>query len=68
MNPERQYPVFSDLRYLSKAEPEVSQNPEQASLPIVSTFRYHIGLWLLSGAVPWQTAHVFQPRASTLNI
>ncbi len=26
-----------------------------------------IGLWLLSGAVLWQTVHVFQPSVSTLN-
>ncbi len=25
------------------------------------------GLWLLSGAVLWQTVHVFQPSVSTLN-
>jgi len=28
----------------------------------------HIGLWLLSGAVLWQTVQVFQPSVSTLNI
>jgi hypothetical protein len=26
-----------------------------------------MGLWLLSGAVPWQTVHVFHPSASFLN-
>jgi hypothetical protein len=28
---------------------------------------FQIGLWLLSGAVPWQTVQVFHPRASFLN-
>src|SRR5205809_6758968 len=28
----------------------------------------HIGLWLLSGAVPWQIVHVFHPSASTLKV
>lgn len=28
----------------------------------------HIGLWLLSGAVRWQTVQVFQPRVSTLKV